>query len=120
MWVQLLYDTNKHRSKESQHLIYSDICTALAASLDEVDNIQPPKNFDEAMKSDNWDNWCYVTAKELNGMKKMNVFSDEEYTREDLERIGVKHAPMPCGLIFDVKWNPDNTWDKDKSKALVL
>ena len=45
-----------------------------------IDNIKPPRNFDEAMQSDDWENWCYVTAKELRGMQKMGVFSKEEAT----------------------------------------
>ena len=42
------------------------------------------------MKLDNWDDWCYVTLKELEGMDKMGVFSKEEYTMDDLERMGIK------------------------------
>ena len=124
--AQAMYDTNKHRSKESQKDIYSGICQSLmavcvaaATTLDDIDNVKPPKNFDEAMQTDNWDNWCYVTAKELIGMKKMDVFSVEEYTLDDLRRMGVKHSPMPCGLIYDIKWNPDNTWDKDKARLVL-
>ena len=26
---------------------------------------------------------------------------------------------MPCGLIYDIKWNPDGTWDKDKSRLVL-
>eukprot|EP01043_Picozoa_sp_COSAG02_P020856 COSAG02_NODE_1040_length_15035_cov_198.613819_6_plen_94_part_00 len=33
---------------------------------------------------------------------------------DDLERMGIKHAPMPVGLIYDTKRHPDNSWDKDK------
>ena len=33
--------------------------------------------------------------------------------------MGVKHSPMPCGLIYDIKWNPDNTWDKDKARLVL-
>ena len=108
--VQAVYDTAKHRSNESQAEIYNDICMsmmvfskAFATTLDGSDNIKPPKNFEEAMKLDNWDDWCYVTLKELEGMDKMGVFSKEEYTMDDLERMGIKHAPMPVGLIYDIK-----------------
>lgn len=124
--VQAVYDTAKHRSKESQAKIYSDIsvsmmvfCKALATTLDGIDNIKPPKNFEEAMKLDNWDDWCYVTLKELEGMDKMGVFSKEEYTMDDLERMGIKHAPMPVGLIYDIKRHPDNSWDKDKARLVM-
>ena len=92
--AQAVYETNKHRRNESQKDIYSSICKSLmtfcaaaATTLGNIDNIKPPKNFDEAMQSDDWENWCYVTAKELTGMQKMEVFSREEYTIEDLRRI---------------------------------
>ena len=60
-----------------------------------------------------------VTLKELEGMDKMGVFSKEEYTMDDLERMGIKHAPMPVGLIYDIKRHPDNSWDKDKARLVM-
>ena len=70
-------------------------CAAAASTLDSIDNIKPPKNFEEAMQLPNWDDWCYVTCKELDGMKKMNVFSKEEYTLEDLTMETVVGAWWP-------------------------
>ena len=70
--AQAVYDTNKHRSNESQTDIYMAIgnammtfCAAAASTLDSIDNIKPPKNFEEAMQLPNWDDWCYATCKEL-------------------------------------------------------
>jgi hypothetical protein len=124
--VQAVYDTSKHRRTESQSAIYCNISTALrvktcaaAGMIDSAVTLKAPKNFEEAMSLDNWDDWCYVTCSELDGMDEMDVFSKEEFTREDLIRMGIKHAPMPCGLIYDIKRNPDNSWDKDKARLVL-
>jgi hypothetical protein len=124
--VQAVYDTSQHRRTESQSAIYCNISTALrvktcaaAGMIDSAVTLKAPKNFEEAMSLDNWDDWCYVTCSELDGMDEMDVFSKEEFTREDLIRMGIKHAPMPCGLIYDIKRNPDNSWDKDKARLVL-
>eukprot|EP01046_Picozoa_sp_COSAG06_P072650 COSAG06_NODE_21352_length_759_cov_11.963636_1_plen_139_part_00 len=61
----------------------------------------------------------YVTSKEMDGLEEMNVFSIEEYTINELRRMGIKHAPMPLGLIYDVKQTPAGDWDKDKARLVM-
>ena len=40
-------------------------------------------------------------------MERMGVFSPETYTLNELRRMGIKHAPMPLGLIYDIKQRPE-------------
>ena len=124
--VQAMYDTNKHRQTESQASIYSNIsralmtfCSALAATADDCVQVKAPPNFESAMNLANWDDWCYVTDSEIGGLDKMNVFSKEKYTLDELQRMGIKHSPMPVGLIFDIKRTPDGEWDKDKARLVM-
>ena len=46
------------------------------------------ENFEDAMSREDWDDWCYATGTEINGMTKMDVFSKESYTIDQLRRMG--------------------------------
>ena len=35
------------------------------------------------------------------------------------EGCGTDSGSMPCGLIYDIKWLPDGSWDKDKARLLL-
>jgi hypothetical protein len=119
---QAVYETKCHRGGESEEMCYTLIINAMNAKAQGTinpDHITPPKNFDEAMARENWDDWLHSTIIEIQGMERMGVFSQESYTRDQLRRMGITHAPMPLGLIYNVKVNPDNTWDKDKSRLVM-
>ena len=119
---QAVHDTERHRCGESEEDCYEKIVNAMNAHVNGTinpDHIVPPKNFDEAMTRENWDDWLHVTILEIKGMERMGVFSQEAYTIEELRRMGIKHAPMPLGLIYDVKQHPDNSWDKDKARLVM-
>ena len=119
--AQAQHDTDRIRCFQNETLVYERISNAFDAHINQEPNIDhsPPKNFGEAMDRDNWDDWMHVTQKEMDGLENMEVFSKEYYTREQLRSMGIKHAPMPLGLIYDVKWNPDGSWDKDKSRLVM-
>ena len=107
---QAVYDTERHRCGESEERCYERIINAMKAQVEGTinpDHIVPPKNFDEAMSRQNWDDWLHVTLIEIQGMERMGVFSPETYTLNELRRMGIKHAPMPLGLIYDIKQRPE-------------
>jgi hypothetical protein len=120
--VQAIIDTEKIRHFETEDYVYARIANAYEAEVKHKinpDHVIPPKNFEEAMSRENWDDWMYVTSKEMDGLEEMNVFSIEEYTINELRRMGIKHAPMPLGLIYDVKQTPAGDWDKDKARLVM-
>ena len=91
-YVQSVYDTMRHRACESQSAILAGIARVLFAYAAQFENevsVTPPKNFEDAMSREDWDDWCYATDTEINGMTKMDVFSKESYTIDQLRRIAV-------------------------------
>jgi hypothetical protein len=78
-----------------------------------------PKSWNEAMRREDFDCWLNAGAKEFNTLIEKGVFSEKWYTMAQLRRMGVIHAPIPAGFIFDRKLKPDNSWDKDKGRIVI-
>ena len=74
--MQAVYDTEKHRATESQSSLYASIARELFAYAGKIEDEQPtpPKNFEDAMSRQDWEDWCYSTDIEITGMVDMNVF----------------------------------------------
>ena len=88
--------------------------------LDSKGNIVVPKTFDEAMKLPNAKAWKVAFDTEVNNILDRGVLgpfiTDEQLAKEKL----ITHKRIPMKMLFDVKLNPDNSFDKLKCRLVVL
>ena len=105
------------------NVMYNRVASHLRAELNcaagslSAEKLLPPRNFTEAMKRGDYEDWLHAADIEMSGLEDMKVFSKGSYTIRELWRRGIDRAPMPVSLIYDRKLNPDLSFSKNKARS---
>ena len=112
-------------TNDDQSAVYDYIAIASLAAVCEVNALNvhktpPPKNYNEAMEREDYASWLNAACIELDALRERGVLSEQKYTLAECRARGIKHRPMPAGLIFDQKIEPDGeTFDKNKGRLVI-